>query len=129
MGQTPFIETFKYLCGYSNVDSTTARVEQVGVERISCMSLGRCACSIMCGLLLVGSLLATGLLATGCVETAECNDTVSCPDEQVCYAFTCRDVCETQQECSAAETCTPCTDDGDEGECFGEELSACVPEE
>jgi hypothetical protein len=127
MGQTPFIETFKNLCGYSNVDSTTGCVERVGVVNLERVSLWRCACSIACSLLFAG-----GLLASGCVETAECNDTVSCPDEQVCYAYTCRDVCETQQECAAAESCTPCTDDGadsDEGECFGEELSACVPEE
>lgn len=75
-------------------------------------------------------LVAITLLG-GCVETAECNATVSCPDQQVCYEYTCREVCETQQDCAAAESCTPCMPAGTAGEgaCFGEELDACVPED
>ncbi|QDG49822.1 hypothetical protein FIV42_03425 [Persicimonas caeni] len=70
-------------------------------------------------------------LLSGCVETAECNATVSCPDEQVCYEYTCRDTCQTDAECSTAETCAPCIGGavGGEGKCFGEEQNACIPEE
>lgn len=70
-------------------------------------------------------------LAAGCVETAECNAAVSCPDEQVCYEYTCLDTCETAQECGSSQTCAPCIDEavGGEGKCFGEDQNACIPEE
>lgn len=70
------------------------------------------------------------LAAAGCVETAECNATVDCPDSQVCFEFVCRQPCETSDECDGDETCTPCQPAGAvENRCFGREANACVPED
>lgn len=69
--------------------------------------------------------------SSGCVETAECNATVECPSDEVCYQFRCRTKCDSQDQCAADEQCAPCKPAGssdEQGKCFGEDLSACVPE-
>jgi hypothetical protein len=125
MGQTPDIELFKSACSHSNVDSTRGCVE--AIERRDRSSSWQRAFVIATSLL-----LALVFWAPGCVDTAECNATVSCPKQEVCYAYTCRAICETQSQCSDGEACRSCMDGatgGDDGECFGEDLQACVPEE
>ncbi len=103
-----------------NVDSARDDVE---CDALSRWSVGRWALVV----------LAVGLWslgAPGCVQTAECNATVHCPSAQVCYQYQCRPKCDTQQQCASDEVCTPCKPAGssnDQGECFGEDLRACVP--
>ncbi|MFP4600018.1 MAG: hypothetical protein ACOC9W_02020 [Persicimonas sp.] len=87
-------------------------------------------------LVVVGAVVFVGLFAiligpTGCVESAECNATVRCPDDEVCYDYECRAVCESADECAASEQCAPCMPDGASGDrdhCFGSELNACIAE-
>ena len=112
MGQTPIIEIFPIA---SNVDSAIGDVEHKAPNMPLAVLLA----------------LVLAVVLSGCVETAECNATVSCPDQQVCYEYTCREACQAQQDCAEAQSCTPCMAEGaadDEGQCFGEDLSACVPE-
>lgn len=71
-------------------------------------------------------------LAAGCVETAECNATVPCPDGDICYDYECRSVCEQDRECGDGTRCVACMADDapdDQGHCFGSEARACVPDE
>lgn len=78
------------------------------------------------------ALLVGSTVASGCVETAECNATVRCPGEQICYDFECRLVCEAEADCEHDERCAACIPDDasdDQGHCFGVEERACVPEE
>ena len=75
-----------------------------------------------CGAIAVGS---------GCVETAECNESVTCPDDEVCYEYRCLGRCQSNDQCGEDEECRPCKapDQSDgEGKCFGADQSACVPE-
>ncbi|TDP73618.1 hypothetical protein DFR33_106262 [Bradymonas sediminis] len=69
--------------------------------------------------------------APACVDTAECNATVSCPGGEVCFEYECRPRCESAAQCPADQVCSPCqTISGthDQGKCFGADLSACVDE-
>lgn len=75
------------------------------------------------------AVLVCGGVITGCVRTAECNATVHCPNDQVCYQYQCHATCETSQQCASDETCAPCKppSSSGEGECFGQDVNACVP--
>lgn len=67
--------------------------------------------------------------ASACVETAECNASVTCPTGQVCYEYECRVRCESQAQCSDGQVCAPCqtiAGTHDQGKCFGADLYACV---
>ena len=73
-----------------------------------------------------------GLALVGCVETAECNATVDCPGDEVCYEFTCRLPCEKDDDCEAEQACLACQPSGaaeDVDKCFGDDRKACVPED
>ena len=91
----------------------------------------RLAARLVCGLaMLVAASVA--LLATSCVETAECNESVTCPDDEVCYEFRCRAICESDQECADGYECLPCKPPelaDTNGHCFGAEASACVAQQ
>jgi hypothetical protein len=103
--------------GHSNVVSASGDVERAA------------------GLLWVAAALALVAVlwaAGGCVETAECNATVRCPDQQVCYDYECRPICESNSECDGDRQCTPCIAESgsdDQGHCFGREVNACMPQD
>lgn len=66
------------------------------------------------------------LAAPGCfVETAECDQTTRCDDEdaQICFEFACRDRCESDEECDPGQRCVSCSANDS---CFGEQARACV---
>jgi hypothetical protein len=68
----------------------------------------------------------------GCVDTAECNAAVTCPGDDVCYEYRCRERCETDAQCAEDQICEPCrpiAGTNDQGKCFGRDLNACVQEE
>lgn len=74
-------------------------------------------------------LLGPGLAAMGCVETAECDLYVGCPEDRVCYQSQCLPRCSDDGDCSGDEVCSPCEtgdDDDDNGRCPGDEGRACV---
>lgn len=83
----------------------------------------------------VGALLCVVMLlvmgASGCVDTAECNASVTCPAGKVCYEYECHIRCESSAQCGEEQVCAPCqTISGthDQGKCFGADLKACIDE-
>lgn len=77
------------------------------------------------------ALVVVALLWAGCVETAECNATVRCPDQQVCYDYECRPICESASECDGDHQCVACISESgsdEQGHCFGREVNACMPQ-
>lgn len=66
------------------------------------------------------------LLSAGCVETAECNESVRCPDGEVCYRYVCRRRCDSDEDCPDGAACQPCEPASGESRCFGIEGRACV---
>jgi len=66
----------------------------------------------------------------GCVETAECDETVSCESGRVCYDYTCRLTCQADSDCRSDESCLPCAQDdvnASQDHCFGRTINACIP--
>jgi hypothetical protein len=71
------------------------------------------------------------LLGGSCVETAECNESVTCPSGEVCYEFECREICSSDDDCDEDESCLACKPPelaDATGNCFGADRSACVPD-
>ena len=67
---------------------------------------------------------------SGCVETADCNESVRCPDGQVCYRYECRRRCDEASDCGDGTSCRPCVDpETEENYCFGERARACLADE
>ncbi len=74
--------------------------------------------------------VAVGLIS--CVETAECDETILCPDGQTCFELVCEDDCESNMDCGDGEVCTPCVLDDGTGvtdRCFDRGESVCRPAE
>ena len=79
--------------------------------------------------MVTATLAVAVVLAGGCVETAECNESVSCSNGRICYRFECRQICETDAQCGDGQTCRPCKEPGsEENRCFGASVRACVPD-
>ncbi|MGM0558001.1 MAG: hypothetical protein ACQEVA_16570 [Myxococcota bacterium] len=86
---------------------------------------GRSVLAVVFAVLAMAILLQT----TACVETAECNESVTCSSGEVCFEFRCRSICDVDADCADDQSCEPCKPpESEEGRCFGEEESACVPQ-
>lgn len=78
------------------------------------------------GLFLLGFLA----IIQACVETAECDESVGCPGDQVCFEYICRASCD-QQECSEGFSCEACIFADDNrivNRCIGSVGLACLPQ-
>jgi hypothetical protein len=76
--------------------------------------------------------VALALCAGGCVQTAECDATVPCPDGERCYDYECHTICADDTECGGGAVCLPCQQDDSEGtvdHCFEATDNVCVVEE
>lgn len=63
----------------------------------------------------------------GCVETAECDQSITCDDtSKVCFRYECKQVCEEDEDCGQGESCLSCEAND---ACFGMMLRACVADE
>ena len=70
------------------------------------------------------------VVGAGCVETADCNESVRCPDGEICYRYECRPRCRSDENCGEAASCRPCVEpETEENRCFGEQARACVRED
>lgn len=70
-----------------------------------------------------------GLIAA-CVETLECDESIGCPDGQLCFKNACLIVCNDETPCEVG-TCEPCIVEMDGSvvnRCTGREGSVCVVE-
>tara|TARA_B100000686_G_C16396309_1_gene764987 strand:- start:94 stop:429 length:336 start_codon:yes stop_codon:yes gene_type:complete len=63
----------------------------------------------------------------GCVETAECDQSITCDDSsKVCFRYECKQVCAYDEDCNEGESCQSCEAND---ACFGMMLRACVADE
>jgi hypothetical protein len=77
-----------------------------------------------------GGMLVAAFGWTGCVQTAECNASVRCPDGEVCFDYVCRQRCQADRDCANSQACISCDDrQGERGQnvCFGQSVRACIP--
>lgn len=76
------------------------------------------------------AVMMLGLIPAGCVETAECDEDVRCPDGQICYELVCRVRCASTDDCSENQACFPCEEDDGTSiidHCFQRRGNACLP--
>ena len=75
--------------------------------------------------------VATAL--TGCVTTAQCDEFVDCPGDEVCFQSECKQRCGAQERCADDESCLPCYEEGDDrsgaGRCLGVDDHVCVSDQ
>lgn len=63
----------------------------------------------------------------GCVETAECDQSITCDDTtKVCFRYECKAICEEDEDCEEGASCQSCEAND---ACFGVMLRACVTDE
>ena len=65
----------------------------------------------------VAAMVLLLLPGPGCVETAECDETVPCEGDALCYDYVCRPRCGAGGSCAGPdEVCTPCEEEAARGQ-------------
>ena len=89
--------------------------------------------AIGCRAVAVAFLMLLSTAALACVQTAQCDDAVSCGFGEVCYLSRCYPVCNEEGDCNDDQRCAPCYLEGEDsagdGRCEGANAAACVPAE
>lgn len=64
----------------------------------------------------------------GCVETAQCDEYVGCPEGQACYQHRCLQRCDGGEQCPSDLECRVCTEEQEEGgaRCPEGEVRVCM---